>query len=50
MCNRLELSSMILENRQLVTNGPVEVQDRRNLIEELIEYTPVKGKPEDVNM
>ena len=35
---------MIGENRQLVTNEPVEVQDCRKLptiLEEFIEYTPI---------
>ena len=35
---------MIGENRQLVTDEPVEVRDPRKLliiIEELVEYTPI---------
>ena len=46
---------MIGENRQLVTNEPVEVEDYRKLpiiLEESIAYTPFfnEGIPEEVNM
>ena len=54
--------AMIGENRQLVTNEPVELENKRlkfktagkspNILEEFLEeYTQFhKGKPEDVNI